>query len=39
MIEWIVKKVLCNKVNDLLKKYKGNVVTVKDTLKTWILRI
>jgi hypothetical protein len=39
MIEWIVKKVICSKVNDLLKKYKDNVGKVKDTLKTWILRI
>jgi len=39
MIEWIVKKVICSKVNDLLKKYKDNVSKVKDTLKTWILRI
>lgn len=39
MVEWLVKKVLCSKVNDLLKKYKGDVGKVKDTLKTWILRI
>ena len=39
MIEWLVKKVICGKVNDLLKKYKGNVETVRDTIKAWILRI
>lgn len=39
MIEFIIKRVICSKVNDLLKKYKDNVSKVKDTLKTWILRI
>ena len=39
MIEFIIKRVLCSKVNDLLKKHKDNVSKVKDTLKTWILRI
>lgn len=39
MIEFIVKRMICSKVNGLLKKYKDNVSKVKDTLKTWILRI
>ncbi len=39
MLEWIVKKVICGKVNDLLRKHKGNVDNVRDTLKAWILRI
>lgn len=39
MIEWLVKRVLISKVNDLLKKYKGNVDKAKDVLKSWILRI
>ena len=39
MLEWIVKKVICGKVNDLLKKHKGNVDKTKDVLKSWILRI
>lgn len=39
MIEWLVKRVLISKVNDLLKKYKGNVGKVKDVLKAWILRV
>ena len=39
MVEWLVKKVLCSKVNGLLKKYRGNVQKAKDALKTWILRI
>ena len=39
MIEWIVKRVICSKVNSLLAKHKDNVGKVKDTLKTWILRI
>ena len=39
MIEWLVKKVICGKVNDLLRKHKGNVDAAKDTIKKWILRI
>ncbi len=39
MLDWLVKKVLCSKVNGLLKKHKGNVDNVKGIVKTWILRI
>lgn len=39
MLDWLVKKVLCSKVNSLLKKHKGNVDNVKGIVKTWILRI
>lgn len=39
MFEWIVKKVIVGKVNDLLKQYKGNVEKLRSTLKTWIERI
>lgn len=39
MIEWFVKKIVCGKINDLLKKHQGNVDKVKETLKTWIERI
>lgn len=39
MVEWLVKRALCGRVNGLLKKYRGNVQKAKDTLKTWILRI
>lgn len=39
MFEWLVKKVIVSKVNDLLKEYKGNITKVRETLKRWIERI
>ena len=39
MIDWIVKKVIVSKINDLLKTYKGNVEKTRQTLKRWITRI
>ena len=39
MIDWIVKKVICSKVNDLLKRYKDNVEKFRMTLKAWLWRI
>lgn len=39
MIEWLIKKVLVGKINDLLKVYEKDVVEVKTTLETWIGRL
>lgn len=39
MIEFIIKRVLCGKVNGLLEKYAQNVDSVKASLKTWIGRL
>lgn len=39
MFEWIVKKVIVKKINDLLKQYKDNVDKVRATLNLWIERI
>ena len=39
MFAWIVKKVVCGKVNDLLSQYKDDVESVKSTLNVWIVRI
>ena len=39
MIDWIVKKVICSRVNDLLKRYNGNVEKFRTTLKSWLWRI
>lgn len=39
MFEWIVKKVIVGKINNLLDEYKGNIVKVRETLKRWIERI
>ena len=39
MVEWLVKKVLVGKINRLLKDYKGNAATVRETLRKWTERI
>ena len=39
MIEWIVKKVVCSKVNSLLSEYKEDIKGVKNTLNVQIVRI
>ena len=39
MIEWIVKKVLCGKINKLLDEYKGDVVKAKTMLQIWTERM
>lgn len=39
MFEWLVKKILCGKINSLLNDYKGNVDKVRSTLNVWIWRI
>lgn len=36
---WIVKRVVIGKVNDLLKKYKGDVEKIRETLTKWTERI
>lgn len=39
MIEWLVKKVICGKINDLLKQHKDNVGKLRTTLYFWTNRI
>jgi len=39
MIEWLVKKVLCSKVNGLLRKYRTDVDRFRANLKSWLVRI
>lgn len=39
MVEWLIKRVVCGKINGLLKTYKGNVESVRETLRKWIERI
>lgn len=39
MVEWMIKKVVCSKVNSLLKTYRGNVESVRETLGKWIARL
>lgn len=38
MFEWIVKKVVCGKINDLLKRHEGGAAQTRETLKTWTER-
>ena len=39
MTEWIVKKIICSKLNKLLKMYEGNIAPFKEKLGNWIARI
>lgn len=39
MFQWIVKKVIVGKVNDLLEVNQDNVVKVKNTIDIWIGRL
>ena len=36
---WIVKRVVISKVNGLLKKFKGDVEKIRETLTKWIERM
>lgn len=39
MLDWIVKKVVCGRINGLLDEYKEDVKGAKDRLNVWIVRI
>lgn len=39
LIQKVVKKFVIGKINDLLKKYKGDVDTVRAVLVTWVARL
>ena len=39
MAKWLVKKVVVGKVNQILDVNQENIVTVKNTLDTWIGRL
>lgn len=39
MIDWLIKKFICGKLNKLLEKNKGNVEKICSTLLVWISRI
>lgn len=39
MFEWIVKKVICGKINSLLKDNQQTVDRLRATLKLWISRL
>ena len=36
MFEWLVKKIIVGKLNDLLKTYKGNIDKLRSTLSIWV---
>ena len=39
LIKKVVKKFVIGKINDLLKKYKGDIDTVRAVLVTWVARL
>ena len=39
MIGFIIKRVICSKVNNLLKKYKHNADKAREVLTLWINRL
>lgn len=39
MIDWLIKKIICGKMNNLLEKNKGNMEKIRSTLLVWISRI
>lgn len=39
MFQWLVKKVIIGKVNDLLEVNQDNVTKVKNTIDTWVGRL
>ena len=39
MFDWIIKKVVCGKINSLLKDNQQNVVKMRTTLKLWVGRL
>lgn len=38
LIQKVVKKFVIGKINDLLKKYKDDIATVRTILARWIIR-
>ena len=39
MFDWLIKRVVIGKINDLLKAYKGDVDSVRSVLTKWTERI
>ena len=39
MFECVVKKIVLNKLNKLLKEYDGNIDKAKETIRLWLKRV
>ena len=39
MIKYIIRKWILNQVNNLLSKYETNILTVRNTLTSWITKL
>lgn len=39
MFECVVKKIVLNKLNKLLKEYDGNIDKAKETVRLWLKRV
>ena len=39
MFDWLIKKVLCGRINSLLKGNQQNVDKMRSTLKLWVGRL
>ena len=38
MIKYIIRKWILNQINNLLSKYETNILTVRNTLTSWITK-
>lgn len=39
MIKYIIRKWILNQINNLLSKYETNILTVRNTLTSWIAKL
>ena len=39
MIKYIIRKWILNQINNLLSKYETNILTVRNTLTSWITKL
>lgn len=39
MIKYIIKNWILNQINNLLSKYETNILTVRNTLTSWITKL
>ena len=39
MIKYIIRKLILKQINNLLSKYETNILTVRNTLTSWITKL
>lgn len=39
MIKYIIRKWILNQINNILSKYETNILTVRNTLTSWITKL